>query len=104
METFRIEPQSCDPALGCSRAYHNEAGADRFGDWLVDAIDGRVGSKGRRFRSVACGVAAVVRIVRHCSQDRATALKQISLSCRLPPSVRPQAAMRAPGCSARSTA
>jgi hypothetical protein len=46
------------PARDCFRAYRIEAGPDLFGAWLVDAIYGRIGTRGRTIPHTACDDAA----------------------------------------------
>jgi predicted DNA-binding WGR domain protein len=83
MERFCIRLEASDPAQGRFRAYRIEAGIDLLGDWVVDVIYGRIGTRGRRIRHVATDEAQACRIVRHCLQRRATAPRRIGVSYQL---------------------
>jgi predicted DNA-binding WGR domain protein len=83
MQSFSIRLEATDPAQGRFRAYRIEAGTDLLGDWVVDVIYGRIGTRGRRIRHVASDEAQARRIVRHCLQHRATAPRRIGVSYQL---------------------
>ena len=83
LSIFAARLEACDPARDCFRSYRLEAGTDLFGAWMVEAIYGRIGSRGRTVRHVAADEAAARKIVRHCLQRRATAPRRIGIPYQL---------------------
>jgi hypothetical protein len=52
---------------------------DLLGDWTVDVIYGRIGTRGRTVRHVADDEAGARKLVRHCLQRRSTAPRRIGI-------------------------